>query len=546
MYREFYRLSDEPFRVTPDPDFLFLAPQYKEALAAIVYGIAKRKGFVCITGEVGVGKTTILRSYLNTVEDQALTFVYVFNPKVSFAILMRTILRDLGQPTQGEVPELVERLHEHLITCYRAKKTVVLFVDEAQNMPMETIENLRMLSNLETSTDKLIQIILVGQPELDELLSRPQLRQLKTRIVVRAKLGPLGKADSLAYIRHRLNRVACDDRAIFTDRAMGLIIKEARGIPRIINILCDAALITGFGYRVRPIPPKVVREVIRDTFGSGQQRISRRWIAGAGLAAAAFAGVGLWLAGPDGGHRPGDDPIADLIISTEKTGIPAEKGRAAAPAKAGERHTASAKASSPPASPPVRPEAAAQGSESPQAFNPADEAPDAGSDLVRLAAPLPKRSPPPPAATPVPPAEPPQTEARAQLEPPNPPGAGSPEIGPGRRASAQEAPPSGQPEPPPKSGSPKSWPPVSEPPVSEPPVSGQGRLRSVKVKPGDTLSKLSQDVYGTADTGVLGQLQRANPNITDIDRLYVGQVISFPPLAEGTSGDQEAALRKPR
>ncbi len=543
MYREFYRLSDEPFRVTPDPEFLFLAPQYKEALAAIVYGIAKRKGFVCITGEVGVGKTTILRSYLNSVEDQALTFVYVFNPKVSFAVLMRTILRDLGQPTQGEVPELVERLHEHLIACYRAKKTVVLFVDEAQNMPVETIENLRMLSNLETSTDKLIQIVLVGQPELEELLSRPQLRQLKTRIVVRAKLGPLGKADSLAYVRHRLNRVALDDRAVFTDRATSLIIKEARGIPRIINILCDAALITGFGYRIRPIPPKVVREVIRDTFDHNQPAISHRWIIGAGMAAAAIAGFGLWLAGPESGRHPADDPIADLIVATERNSTSAETKNQApqAPnlsAKPASRPTASArKVAPPPAPPPVEHQ-----EDSAAAYDPADEAPDLGSDLVRLVAPLPKRTALPPAEQPPPPTQA-QVQAQAQA---------APKEQPADKGSAAEATAvADQPPPPPPPADPKEVKTTAAAPPPKPPSppsspGGDANRRSLVVKPGDTLSKLSLAVYGTADTTVLGQLQRANPTITDIDQLYVGQVIAFPPLPGEKPDEQEAALRKSR
>lgn len=513
MYRDFYRLSDEPFRVTPDPEFLFLADQHKEALAAIVYGIAKRKGFVCITGEVGVGKTTILRSYLNGVEDQQLTFVYIFNPKVAFPVLMRTILRDLGLPTDGEVAEMVERLHEHLIKCYRADRTVVLFVDEAQNMPQETLENLRMLSNLETSTDKLIQIVLVGQPELDELLSRPQLRQLRSRIVVRARIGPLSRKDGLAYIRHRLDRVAIDhDRPVFTESAMELIYKEAEGVPRIINILCDAALITGFGYRVRPVPPKVVREVIRDTFGRTPRRL-RPWVVATAATAAALGAIGLvWLRGL--APHTDIDSIGALIAATEKadtTGKSPDQGSPPTPAK--------------PADPPK------QAPES--AYGPADEGPDPASDLVRVVSPLPKPAPVPPAA-----------------QPPGDPGTPTKDTG-GKDTGAKDAgakdagakdtgakntgtevnkgPPAPLANPQAAAAHSPAPPP---PPVPAPhPANGGGPGHSVVVKPGDTLSKLSLDVYGRAGSDVLVRLRQANPDITDIDRLYVGQIIAFPSLS---------------
>lgn len=522
MYRDFYRLSDEPFRVTPDPDFLFLADQYKEALAAIVYGIARRKGFVCITGEVGVGKTTILRSYLNGAEDQRLTFVYIFNPKVSFPVLMRTILRDLGQPTEGDVPDMVERLHEHLITCYRADKTVVLFVDEAQNMPQETLENLRMLSNLETATDKLIQIVLVGQPELDELLSRPQLRQLKSRIVVHARLGPLNRKDSLAYIRHRLSRVALDERPIFTDSAMELIYREAEGVPRIINILCDAALITGFGYRLRPVPPKVVREVIRDTFG----RRPRKNVPWALATTAAIALVSLGAGGFFLFHQQTPhaavDSIGELIAATEKQN-PAVKENAAHP---------------PPAPPPASKPPEPPKQSSLPTYGPADEGPDPASDLVRVVSPLPKPSPPPPSAPPTAPspsaaASPATNNPRPEPAPPPPPNqAQSPPAAAPARVETPAAP---APAAPP---TPRIVATVPPPKPSEPPNTAPSR--SVTVKQGDTLSKLSFDIYGTADSLILGRLQQANPGLTNINRLYIGQVIAFPTLTPEQSTDQRS------
>ena len=413
MYRDFFRLSDEPFRVTPDPSFLFLADQYKEALAAIVYGISQRKGFVCITGEVGVGKTTILRSYLKSVEKMSLTFVYVLNPRITFPALMRTILRDLGQPAEGDLPDLVQRLQEHLLHSFRARRTTVLFIDEAQTIPVETLEGLRLLSNLETATDKLLQIVLVGQPELDDLLARPQLRPLQSRIVVRARLGPLGKADSLAYIRHRLDRVTLDKQPVFTRSAMRLVAKHARGVPRLINILCDTALVTSFSYGLRPVPRKVVNEVVRDRLGHRPWRAARLLIA-VGVVAACLSGglARLWTAG-------------------------------------------------------APPSAGAEGQ-------------DFGGDLRPLpdTAPVPSAPPPPPMA-PTPPMSPPP------LAPPR------------------------------------------SPPVPSAP------LRTVIVKRGDTLSSLSITLFGSADSRQIQRLKQVNPAMTDIDRLFPGQIIAVP--AMGTS-----------
>jgi nucleoside-triphosphatase THEP1 len=170
MYLSFYHLKKEPFHITPDPEFLFLSPSHKEALGSVIYGIEKRKGFVAITGEVGVGKTTILRSYLDRAELERLKIIYVFNPNVSFQGLLKTISRELGFTLRADdTYEMVNQLQEILIEMYWRNQFVVLIIDEAQNMPIDTLENLRMLSNLETSKDKLIQILLVGQPEFDSV-----------------------------------------------------------------------------------------------------------------------------------------------------------------------------------------------------------------------------------------------------------------------------------------------------------------------------------------------------------------------------------------
>ena len=278
MYQDFYRLRKEPFHITPDPEFLFLSPSHKQALGSIVYGVRNRKGFVVITGEVGVGKTTILRSYLEGVAKQKTKVVYIFNANVSFKNLLKTIYKELGLDAKtGDIVEMLNDLYQILMEEYKQGNTVLLIVDEAQNMPVETLENLRMLSNLETSKDKLIQIVLIGQYEFDEILNLHELRQLKQRIVIRSTIIPLSEKESMAYIKHRLDKAALNGSPVFTKGALKRIIKEAKGIPRYLNILCDNALITGFGYKKRPVNAKIVDEVITDYNGEKEPSLLK-WV----------------------------------------------------------------------------------------------------------------------------------------------------------------------------------------------------------------------------------------------------------------------------
>jgi general secretion pathway protein A len=268
MYLSYYNLKKEPFHITPDPDFLFFSESHKQALASIIYCTEKKKGFVAITGGVGLGKTTILRSYLERMDNKRLKTIYVFNPNIPFKSLVAIIFHELGiKPLSYDISDMVEQLHLALIEEYSAGNDVILIIDEAQNMPVDTLENLRMLSNLETSTDKLIQIVLIGQPELDDILNKYELRQLKQRIAIRATICPLTREESLMYIKHRLKKAGLKEGqlfTIFTKSALQLIIKHAKGIPRTINILCDNALINGFGYQQCPITLAIVKEVIAD------------------------------------------------------------------------------------------------------------------------------------------------------------------------------------------------------------------------------------------------------------------------------------------
>ena len=280
MYRDFYHLKKEPFHTTPDPEFLFLSPSHKQALGSIVYGVKNRKGFIVITGEVGVGKTTILRSYLESVDKQNTKVIYIFYANVSFRNLLRTIYKELGIDVKtDDVVEMLNDLYQILMEQYKQGNTVLLIVDEAQNMPIETLENLRMLSNLETSKDKLLQIVLIGQVEFEEILNLYKLRQLKQRIVIRSTILPLSEKESTAYIKHRLGKAASNGSPVFTRGALKRIVKEADGVPRNLNILSDNALITGFGYKRKPVNTKIVNEVIGDFKFSGKEKPSLlKWV----------------------------------------------------------------------------------------------------------------------------------------------------------------------------------------------------------------------------------------------------------------------------
>ena len=277
MYSRFYGFTTEPFQNTPDLDFLFLSPNHKEALACIEYGIQQRKGFIAVTGEAGVGKTIILRSYLTKVDAQKQKTIYVLNPKLTFDSLLTTILKELSaEPVAGIAAQKLNQLHEVLIAEYRNDHTVVLIIDEAQHIPIETLESIRMLSNMETATEKLIQIVLVGQPELDALLNRSELRHVRERIALRARIAPLTKTESEEYIDHRLNLVSREPRSVFSKQALDRIVKSANGIPRRLNILCDAVLITGFGYRHAIISGGIAKEAIAVFNGSHRSQPARR------------------------------------------------------------------------------------------------------------------------------------------------------------------------------------------------------------------------------------------------------------------------------
>ncbi len=244
-----------------------------------------------------MGKTSILRAFIELIDQEQTKVIYLLNPDVSFNDLLQTLLQEFDVVPESESNFIrVNQLHHILINQFNQGRNVVLIVDDAQNMPVATLEGLRVLSNLETTTDKLLQIVFCGQPEFDDKLLRSELRQLQQRIAVRATLAPLTEAQGVRYIQHRLNQAGAADSAIFTSAAIKRILKEARGVPRLINILCDNALITAYGYQQRQVNAKVVREIIADHTVRARPQV-RRWGLSAGSLVVAIVTAGMFLSG---------------------------------------------------------------------------------------------------------------------------------------------------------------------------------------------------------------------------------------------------------
>ncbi|GIX47999.1 MAG: hypothetical protein KatS3mg131_2210 [Candidatus Tectimicrobiota bacterium] len=500
MYLEFYELHKAPFHITPDPEFLFLSPSHKAALGAIIYGIEERQGFVAITGEVGLGKTTLLRSYLERVDPRTLKTIYIFNANIAFPELLRLVAREFGLEAEGEDPfALLQRLQQALVEEYQRGRNVALIIDEAQNMPVETLENLRLLSNLETATEKLLQIVLVGQPELEHKLARSELRQLKQRIVIHATLQPLTPEESLAYIRHRLAKVTTSPTPIFSKRALKCIVEHARGTPRLLNILCTNALIAGFGYRQRPIRARTVRQVIAELEG---RRLPRRAWAVAATAAGVLLAAGLFWASP---YRP--------LLLSRFSSSPAATLRdlySALPQVTQKmRHKLLPQAPSAPDNGATSPLPTGNGHRQTVAPAPA-------AYLAPLPAPPAAESTPPPgdpeaspaaiATLPAPPASPAEPPA-----PPAPPG--EPSVPPIALPAPAAAPP-----------------PAAESPSPSPPPAAPGRRFPVlhTAQKGDYVSKLAKVIYGYTDDALIAWIAKHNPHLKDINHIEVGDVILFP------------------
>jgi general secretion pathway protein A len=269
MYLSFFGLGEKPFAITPDPRYLYLSARHADALAHLIYGITEAGGFIQLTGEVGTGKTTTIRSLLARVPGNA-EIALIINPRMSPLELLQTICEELGlgvpDSAENNTKELVDLLNRYLLHAHAEGRRVVLVIDEAQNLTPEVLEQVRLLTNLETATQKLLQIILIGQPELRELLARNDLRQLTQRITARFHLDPLSREETYAYVLHRL-RIAGATSDIFTQRALGEIYRVSGGVPRVINILCDRALLGAYTEDQHRITPRLVRRAAREITG---------------------------------------------------------------------------------------------------------------------------------------------------------------------------------------------------------------------------------------------------------------------------------------
>ncbi|HTM11126.1 MAG TPA: AAA family ATPase [Verrucomicrobiae bacterium] len=262
MYLNFYGLEKKPFNPTPDPKFLYLTPSHREALAQILYGVQEGKGFIVLTGEVGTGKTTLIQTLLRRLDEKT-EVAYIFNSKLPFDALVEYMLRDFGiTENLTTVSQRLFALNNFLIERRRLGQNTVLIIDEAQNLDPPALEQVRLLSNFETATEKLLQIFLAGQPELQSKLDLPELRQLKQRISLRCVIRPLTAEETRDYIQHRL-RIAGGRRSdIFTDKAVDRITRYAGGIPRLVNIVCDHALLFGYAEQRRRIDEDTIQQVI--------------------------------------------------------------------------------------------------------------------------------------------------------------------------------------------------------------------------------------------------------------------------------------------
>ena len=268
MYESFYNLKRGPFDITPDPSFLFSTKRHNEAMAALYYGVRWRKGFIVLTGPVGTGKTLLLRCLLQLLkQSKDVTYAYLFSSRLSPTEFLQYILNDFGLPTAGKNKgELLFDLCNFVVNRGLKGLTTVLIVDEAHHLSVEALEEVRLLTNLETPEHKLLQIVLVGQPELDDKLDSAKLTQLKQRIAIRSHLEPLDHEDTRGYIESRLRLVGANSHAaiLFPTKTIAAVYRHSRGIPRLINTICENALLSCYAKQLPSVPPEVIDEVARD------------------------------------------------------------------------------------------------------------------------------------------------------------------------------------------------------------------------------------------------------------------------------------------
>ncbi|MEW5977956.1 MAG: AAA family ATPase [Acidobacteriota bacterium] len=265
MYEAFFQLKEKPFNLTPDPRFIYFTERHCEALANLVYGIRERKGFLVLSGEVGTGKTTLVNALLDTLDRTGVLSAFIFNPILTSSEFFEYLLADLNLKADvRSKSQCLIKLNALLLERYRAGQVTVLIVDEAQNLSAEILEEIRLLTNLETATEKLLQIVLVGQPELSLKLNSPELRQLKQRVSLRCHLEPLTLSETKEYIKTRLEIAGLPSQQVFSDPCITEIHRRTGGIPRLINTLCDNSMITAYACDTLTVSQEIIEEVAED------------------------------------------------------------------------------------------------------------------------------------------------------------------------------------------------------------------------------------------------------------------------------------------
>ncbi|EEG07760.1 ExeA family protein [Pseudogulbenkiania ferrooxidans] len=307
MYTNHYGLADPPFSIAPDPRFLFMSQRHREALAHLMYGIGGDGGFVLLTGEIGTGKTTICRCFLQQLPDNC-DVAFIFNPKLNVLELLSTICEELhipAPPDHTSNKAFTDCINDHLLAAHAQGRTTLLIIDEAQNLDSDVLEQIRLLTNLETNQRKLLHIILLGQPELRDKLARPELQQLSQRIVARYHLGPLQPEEISAYVHHRLD-VAGSRRALFSPSLSRLLFRLSGGIPRKLNILCDRALLGAYVQGKDEVDREILRQAAKEVYGQSAPRSWQKLVIGLGalLSATTLATALFYYAEPFAPNRP--------------------------------------------------------------------------------------------------------------------------------------------------------------------------------------------------------------------------------------------------
>jgi general secretion pathway protein A len=479
FYGEFYGFDSPPFHTTPDSSVLFATETHHQAIGAIEYGIASGKGFIVITGEVGVGKTTVLRSCIDRLDAGKTKVIYVFNPDLKPSELYQTILDDFDESASGgkQLTNPLHRVQRALLKAHGARQQVILAIDEAQNMPEATLEALRMLSNFETARSKLLQIILVGQPELEVILAKHSMRQLTQRIAVRARIRALSWRQSCRYIRHRIQCAGRTTTApLFTKPALWYLAFRSKGIPRTINISCDNALISGYGAAAERISLQLVYESCR-SLGTQKRLGYVGALAAVVLLTVPIMAAGVFRAGFGAGFstplsvtntppRVATTPNDTAAVAALVTAAPAMPAQAPAVATAAPAMPAQAPAVATAAPAPIAPVSTPPVSTGPAGSDPAATLP-AATSVAAAAAPI-----------------------------------------------------------------------AAEPTRSDAPVSKeQPSFWKWRVRRGDTLAKLCRNTYGQCDPDAMQGIYDYNPELRSDHTLRVGQIIVMPERSAASGSD---------